>query len=479
MEYQPFIIAMFHVALLSFFLGVGKLIRLRFQILQYLLLPAAAIGGIVAILVSPFTWANYLTFPQIIQDIYGNFGEISIFLLNFVFAGMFIGRKIPNPRRSFRKAGPQIIHGQLLSWGQLMLPSLAMILIINRFYDLPDAFGTLIPIGFDGGATVAVGYTSTFKELGWYPEGVQLGIAAGVMGIIGGCILGVGIINWLVRRDQTKIADKPEDIPDYIRRGLYREEDFESAGNLTTVPQAIEPIALVFCLFGVTMFGGWGFITALGMIPGGIGQFFSFAPLFPFAMLCGMLLQGIISKLGYGHIVDRGLTKRLQNLALEFCILSVFASLDIPLVLQSSIPMALIIAAGIIWTLFIALSVAPLIMPDYWAERMLVDYGQAMGNVPIGMLLLRIVDPQFETPVLEHFSYRHAFHAPIMFSLLAFMPIVAQMWGIEFIFLLSLGVIILNCILAKMLGYWGQGRSLVSRLARAAKQKGERFSLFV
>jgi|GEM_PF-1770907 len=473
MEFQPFVIAMFHVALLSVFLGIGKLVRLRFQLLQKFLIPASVIGGLIAILVSPFTWANHLSYPQIVQDIYGNFGEISIFLLNFVFAGMFIGRKIPNLRRSFRKAGPQIIHGQLLSWGQLMLPSLAMVLIIDRFYDLPDAFGTLIPIGFDGGATVAVGYTSTFQELGWYPEGVQLAIAAGVVGILGGCILGIVVINWLVRREQTEVAQSPDDIPDHIRRGLFREGDFEEAGKLTVVPQAIEPTALLFCLFGVAMIGGWGVVSGFSMLPGLIGRFFGFAPIFPFAMLFGMLLQATIDKLGYAHIVDRGLAKRLQGLALEFCILSVFASLDIPLVLQSSIPLGIIVILGVSWTLFIALSVAPMIMPDYWAERMLIDYGQAMGNVPIGILLLRIVDPQFETPALEYFSYRHAFHAPVMFTILAFVPVMAHMWGIEFIFLLSLGAILLNCFIAYLLGYWGQGRSLFSRLSSTAGYETE------
>jgi len=174
MELQPFVVGIFHLGILSFFLLLGKLIRVRIETLQYLLLPSAAIGGLLAMAVSPYTLGGIIDYPELIVDIYDNFQEISIFLLNFVFAGMFIGRKIPGLKKSFSEAGPQILLGQMLSWGQILLPSLLVAFLLSRFYDIPEAFGTLVAVGFDGGATVAVGYTSTFQELGWYPDGVQL-----------------------------------------------------------------------------------------------------------------------------------------------------------------------------------------------------------------------------------------------------------------------------------------------------------------
>ena len=463
MELQPYVIGIFHVGLLALFLIIGKIIRVKFKLLQYLLLPSAAIGGLVAILVSPYTWGGVVDYPGVIENIYANFEEISIFLLNFVFAGMFIGRKIPDLKKSIKEAGPQIIMGQVLSWGQLLIPSLLVMLFLSRVFDVPDAFSTLAAIGFDGGASVAVGYTSTFQELGWYPEGVQLAIASGVVGILMGCILGVGLINWLVRRNHTEIADDPGDLPDHIRRGVLEKDDFKSAGTITVVPQSVEPIAIHFCLFGLAMVGGWGIVNVLSWLPGFLGTFFGYAPLFPFAMVIGMLIQISIDKIGLGHLVDRGLAERLQGMGLEFCILSVFASLNIPLILESSIPLAVILISAICWTLFSALYIAPRIMPDYWAERLLVDYGQSMGNVPVGMMLLRVVDPQFETPVLEAFSYKHTFHAPVFFSLLAFMPILANMLGVEFVFLISLAVIVFCLIVSRVLGYWGQGRVPVKR----------------
>ncbi len=475
MELQPFVSAIFHVSILSLLLVIGKILRVKIKALQYILLPSAAVAGLVAIAVSPYSWGNVINYPEFIVNIFDNFGEISIFLLNFVFAGMFLGRKIPSFKKSFKEAGPQILLGQILSWGQIMVPMFLTVFILNRFYDIPDAFGTLVAIGFDGGASVAVGYTSTFQELGWYPEGIQLAIASGVVGIIGGCTLGVLLINWLVRRGHTEIAKDPKDLPDNIRKGLYTEEGFERAGTITIVPQSLEPLALHFALFGVSMLGGWLIVEGLASLNvigefllssaiggfaaieitatvlEGLSTFFGFAPLFPFAMITGLFIQLFLKKINLDILIDRGLVERLQGLALEFCILAVFASLNIPLILESSIPLSVILLGGIVWTAGASLWIAPNIMPDYWAERMLVDYGQSMGNVPVGMMLLRVVDPEFETPVLEYFSYKHAFHAPIFFSILAFLPIVAYMWGAEAVLIISGSIVVLCLILAKIL----------------------------
>lgn len=460
MSLQPFVFAIFHVGVLCFFLLLGKTIRVWVKPLQYLLLPSAAIGGLLAMAVSPYTVQGLFgyEYPQFAVAMYDNFGEVSIFLLNFVFAGMFIGRKIPSFTKSLKSATPQILLGQILSWGQVLIPSVIVAFILNRYYDLHAAFSTLVAIGFDGGATVAVGYTSTFEELGWYPDGVQLGIAAGVVGVLGGCVIGVSLINYLVCNGYIEEVDDPEELPDHIRRGIYRESEFERAGTITIVPQSIEPLAMHFCFFGLAMLGGWGIVTALEQLPGYVGEFFGFAPLFPFAMISGLIFQMLVNKLGYGEYIDRGLAERLSGLGLEFCILSVFASLNLPLVLESSVPLGIIVVSGIVWSIWSAIYVAPRIMPNFWPERMLIDYGQSMGNVPVGMLLLRCVDPEFETPVLEAFSYKHAFHAPVFFSILAFLPIVAAEFGIGYVIGISAFAIFICFLLAFLLGYWHSPR---------------------
>lgn len=46
------------------------------------------------------------------------------FLINIVFACLFMGSKIPGVKQVWEVAGPQLMYGQILAWGQYALPLL-------------------------------------------------------------------------------------------------------------------------------------------------------------------------------------------------------------------------------------------------------------------------------------------------------------------------------------------------------------------
>ncbi len=49
-------------------------------------------------------------------------------------------------------------------------------------------------------------------------------------------------------------------------------------------------------------------------------------------------------------------------------------------------------------------------LPDYWAERALVEFGVSIGATSTGLLLLRMADPEGRTPVLRDFTFKQIFH---------------------------------------------------------------------
>ena len=56
----------------------------------------------------------------------------------------------------------------------------------------------------------------------------------------------------------------------------------------------------------------------------------------------------------------------------------------------------------------------PRIFHKAWFERSIAEFGQSMGVTATGLLLLRTVDPDNETPAAEAFGYKQLFHEPIM-----------------------------------------------------------------
>ena len=53
-------------------------------------------------------------------------------------------------------------------------------------------------------------------------------------------------------------------------------------------------------------------------------------------------------------------------------------------------------------------------LPDAWFQRAIVEMGQSMGVTATGLLLLRTVDPDHETPAYYAFGYKQLLHEPFM-----------------------------------------------------------------
>lgn len=68
-------------------------------------------------------------------------------------------------------------------------------------------------------------------------------------------------------------------------------------------------------------------------------------------------------------------------------------------------------------------------IPSYWFERGIGDFGQATGITATGLLLMKVVDPNNRTPALEGFGYKQILFEPLVGGGLftaAAMPLVAQ-----------------------------------------------------
>jgi ESS family glutamate:Na+ symporter len=53
-------------------------------------------------------------------------------------------------------------------------------------------------------------------------------------------------------------------------------------------------------------------------------------------------------------------------------------------------------------------------LPDAWFERSIAELGQSMGVTATGLLLLRVVDPDYETPAADAFACKQIAHEPFM-----------------------------------------------------------------
>ena len=114
------------------------------------------------------------------------------------------------------------------------------------------------------------------------------------------------------------------------------------------------------------------------------------------------------------NLIDLGITRRIQNSSLDFLVVAAIATIKLKVVLGGLVPLLILVIVGIAWNVFCVLVLAKRILPDAWFERAIAEMGQSMGVTATGLLLLRVVDPDYESPAADAFACKQLVHEPFM-----------------------------------------------------------------
>ena len=80
-------------------------------------------------------------------------------------------------------------------------------------------------------------------------------------------------------------------------------------------------------------------------------------------------------------------------------------------------------AICVLWSLFYVLFIGRKLYHNFWFERSIFIYGWTTGVVAMGIILLRIVDPDFRSKTLEDYSIAYVFISLIELLLISILPV--------------------------------------------------------
>ncbi len=401
---------------LAVLLGLGYWLRRKLVFLQRLYLPASVIAGLLGLAI--IQSAKGLGVPLPAEWTLG-WSKLPGILINVVFACLFLGVVIPGFSKIFKSAGRQLAYGQIVAWGQYVVGIGLVFFLLGRLFNLNELFGVILPIGFEGGHGTAGGLGPLFGKVGW-EAGKDFALASATGGILGAIIVGMVLINWAVRKGIVAEKKPPsENIEEEDWTGIIPADQRPSAGRLTVSSDVIESLSLHLVIVAIAILIGYGFKELLILLEGAVpvlskhGLLSSF-PLFPLCMLGGLLVQLFATRFDPNDHIDHGTTRRIQNTALDFLVVAAIATIRLDVVAQGWIPLVVLIGAGIIWNVFCVLFLARRVFKDAWFERAIAEMGQSMGVTATGLLLLRVVDPDYKTPAAEAFAFKQLMHEPFM-----------------------------------------------------------------
>lgn len=420
-------------AIIALLIFIGQLLRAHIKWIQHLFLPPSLIAGFIGLLLGDY-FLDVLPFSEAIAD-------YPFLLIIILFATLFLGS---DEKISFRHTLNKVGDTLTLSLGGLMgqygMGLLIGGLIVQLFFPTVEAgFGLMLPAGFVGGHGSAAAIGGTLSTLADWREAITIGQTFATAGLLIGVIGGVFIINIAVKKHVTCFIKEMGKLPDEMRTGFIPEEDRTSLGKATTHPMSIDGLTwhLTLILLAVAL----GYL--LNIILDAIFPQMSF-PLMSLAMIGGVILQQVLNKWRLSRYIDREVINHLGGTVTDYLVAFGIASINLDVVLDYAIPIIVLLIVGILFTLFYTMVVCKKLFHNYWFERSIFTFGWMTGVTSIGIMLLRIVDSEYESGILEDYGMAYVFMSIAEVLIISFAPI-AVVYGYGY--LMGLGLLIVAAIL--------------------------------
>ena len=434
---------LFYVSVLGILLLAGVVLRVKVPLFKKYFIPASLIAGLIGLALGQY---GLKVLPA---DMMASFATLPGRLITVVFAPMLMGMTFPKPKEVAGMVGPQMVYGYLGDFILIGVPFLVTALVLAPIWDVNGMFAAIVEIGFAGGHGTAGGMADTFADFNWNAGG-PLGLTTATIGLFLGIIGGMIIINYGVRKGYTSIIKSQKELTGDHKKDLIPRAEQPAAAHLTINKDVVEPMAFHLALIAIAIFLGWIILYVLKGMTG------LKLPLFPMAMIGGLIVQLVISRTQFADAVDVGCLQRIQGLALELLIVAAIATIKIPVVVEYAMPLLIISVASLAALVFYFFVLGPRIFKHQWFEHAIVNFGTLAGVTAVGLMLLRTVDPEMKSDAGKAFAMRAPFFSPFVGGglLTSMLPLLAVKYGALTMGLVFIGASVALVILAKSLGFW-------------------------
>ena len=321
--------------------------------------------------------------------------------------------------RTGLKSGAIIVSTYLVQG----VAGLAVTLLLGYTF-LPGLFkaaGLLLPMGFGQGPGQANNVGSSYEALG-FAGGRSFCLSIAAAGYLVACVVGVVILNVLARRGKVRAAlrqEEPQPSLDYFQdRGEIPVSD--------SIDKLSVQIAMVLVVYLATYLAARGLTGGIAALsPGLAGTVntliwgFNFIIGSALAILLRVLLEkgkarGIIRR----QYQNNYLLNRISGFFFDIMIVAGIASINLEDIRGLWLPFVLLALAGTVVTWLHLRFVCRRVYPGYYYEGLISMYGMLTGTISSGVLLLREIDPNLETPAANNLvigsSYGILLGAPVL-----------------------------------------------------------------
>ena len=316
--------------------------------------------------------------------------------------------------------------------------------------DLFKASGILLPMAYGQGPGQANNVGTTYQALGM-AGGRSFGLSLAAAGYLCACVVGVVTLNLCSRKGLIKRSTSKEELSGSITVDAFQDK------NEIPVAESIDKLsiqmALVCLVYLLTYLITLGITSALAAFAPGLAKTVS-TLLWGFNFIIGSLVatgcRTLFKGLRSAKIMNRQyqnnyLLSRFSGMAFDVMIVAGIASINIDDLSGYWLPFLLMAVIGGVVTYYYLKYMCSKMYSGYTYEGFFSMYGMLTGTISSGVLLLREIDPNFETPAANNLisgsSFGIAFGAPVLLLVSLAAKDTASVWitfGLIIIYLAAL-----------------------------------------
>ena len=379
---------------LAIMLLIGVLLRAKITFFQHFLIPSCLIGGILGLIllssgVLKLSVSNLETFAY------------HFFNISFISVGLTSSEnqgQNPAKKKGFLKGPLWMALSEVIVFNlQAIIGGVCVILFGIFGFKLFPTFGFLAPLGFEEGPGQALSFGKVWEGLG-FEHAATIGLTFAAIGYFFAFFVGVPLVNWGIRRGLA--ANAPKHLPrDFLIGVLSSKQLDRPAGTQTLHSANVDTLAFQAAMVGLV------YILTYALVRG-LGSFFApdvasilWGFFFFFGLIIAFIVRWLMGRVGVAYLIDPGVQRRITGWSIDFLIIATIMAIKLAIVWTYILPISVIsLACGVVTTGTIVFLGKRLW--SYNFERTVVIFGTVTGTVACGLLLLRIVDPDFKTPAV-------------------------------------------------------------------------------
>lgn len=395
------------LAVLLMILIIASLFKKNLPLLKESLIPTSVLGGGI-LLIFGAVYKVIFKINVFQTSFFGGNGTDFLEIITYhTLALGFIASTFSDSSASFHKKRQIEIFntGVTTVATYLMQAILGLTITIVAAYFIKDFFpaaGVILAFGYGQGTGQALNYGNIYEMDFGFLGGKSFGLTIAALGFLSASIGGVIYLNHLKKKNK---------LTSILERNKVEEKDHIILEKSIPLFDSMDTLSVQIALVMISYFFTFLLMNLLGFLLPGLKSV-----IFGFNFLLGVIMA-TVTKAFTNFLYRKGVFKkkyinpflmtRIRNFFFDIMVVAGIAAIQLHVLNQYFVVMMILGITGLISTYLYNSFVAKILFKEYREEQFLAMYGMLTGTASTGIILLREVDPDFQSPVSENLVYQN------------------------------------------------------------------------